>query len=472
MLNSRLPGVSLTETIRNTAASERILKSTFPEVITVVSRSGQAEIPTDPMGLDLSDVYVILKPREEWKSADNQEELADKMRKVLEENVPNSVFSFTQPIEERFDEIIGGAKSDIAVQIFGMNLDELKTKAANVAAVLSRIEGAEDVKAEAVSGMPYLRIKVRRDALARYGINASSILQSVETLAGKEAGEVMEGERRFGLQVRFAAEDRNSISKIGEIKVADSHERLIALKELADLHVEEGPAQISRENFHRRITIETNVSGRDIAGFVSEAKKKVQENVQLPSGYWMEWGGEFQHLESAALRLAIILPITLALIFILLYTALGSVKLAALIFTNVPIATTGGAVALLLRGMPFSISAAVGFIALYGIVVLNGVVLVTYIRQKRTEGLPPEKAATEAAKVRLRPVLTTALVASFGFVPMAIATGSGAEVQKPLATVVIGGLITSTVLTLIVLPTIYKWFDREVQPEQLIDRNR
>jgi heavy metal efflux system protein len=469
MLNNRLPGVSLTETIKNTAASERVLKSTFPEIITVVSRSGQSEVPTDPMGVDLSDVYVILKPKEQWKSADDQEELADKMREVLEENVPNSVFSFTQPIEERFDEIIGGAKSDIAVQLFGTNLAELKTTADQIAAVLSRIDGAEDVKAEAVSGMPYLRIRVRRDQLGRYGVNASSILQVVETLAGKQAGEVMEEERRFGLQVRFAVEDRDNISKIGELKVVDSHQRLIPLKELADLRVEEGPAQISRENFHRRISIETNVSGRDIAGFVSEARKKVQENVELPSGYWMEWGGEFRHLESAAFRLAIIVPITLALIFVLLYTALGSVKLAALIFTNVPIATTGGIVALLLRGMPFSISAAVGFIALYGIVVLNGVVLVTYIRQKRSEGLAPEKAATEAAQIRLRPVLTTALVASFGFVPMAIATGSGAEVQKPLATVVIGGLMTSTILTLIVLPTIYKWFDRGVpMPETTV----
>lgn len=454
----RLPSVALTESVKNTTLIEKVLKR-FPEVKTVISRTGQAEIPTDPMGVEISDIYVLLKPHDEWKTAKTREGLIGAMDQALKDNVPGTSFSYSQPIELRMQELIAGVRSDIAIQIYGDDLDVLKKKADEVVRVVSGVPGAADTKAEQVAGLPYLRIQVNRENIARYGINASQVLDVVEAMGGKVVGQVLEGQRRFLLQARFQEADRASVDRIKNVKVADPQGRLIPLSQLADIRVEEGPAQISRENIHRRIAVEANVRGRDIASFVRDAQQAVDSQVKLPTGYYVEWGGQFKNLQEASSRLAIVVPLSLFLIFVLLYTMFNSARLAALIFVNVPMAATGGILALFLRGMPFSISAGIGFIALFGVAVLNGVVLVSYINQIRREGAPPEEAARHGAEIRLRPVLMTALVASLGFLPMALSTGAGAEVQQPLATVVIGGLVTSTLLTLLVLPAIYHWFE-------------
>lgn len=456
----RLPSVGLSESIANTTLIEKTLKQ-FPEIQTIVSRTGQAEIPTDPMGIELSDIYLILKPHDEWVTAETREGLIAKINETLEKNVPGTIFSYSQPIELRMQELIAGVRSDISIMLFGEDLNLLKQKADEIVRVVSQVRGAADTKAEQTAGLPYLRIRIDRGAIARYGINAEQILNVVEAMGGKITGQVLEGQRRFFLQVRFREEDRQDVDTIRNIKVADPQGRLIPLSQLAQVWVEQGPAQISRENIHRRIAVETNVRGRDVASFVAEARRAIAQKVKLPPGYWIEWGGQFENLQRASARLAIVVPLALFLIFVLLYTTFNSARLAALIFVNVPMAATGGIFALYVRGMPFSISAGVGFIALFGVAVLNGVVLVSYINQMRLEGVRLTEAAYHGAEIRLRPVLMTALVASLGFVPMALSTSAGAEVQRPLATVVIGGLITSTLLTLLVLPAIYRWFEKE-----------
>ncbi|GAB4243454.1 MAG: CusA/CzcA family heavy metal efflux RND transporter [Acidobacteriota bacterium] len=455
----RLPSVSLEESIQSTTMIESVLRK-FPEVKTVVSRTGRAEIATDPMGVEISDIYVILKPQEEWETAETKEELISAMDAALKKAVPGNLFSYSQPIELRVQELIAGVRSDVAVQIFGEDLAELERLGKRVVEVVSRVPGAADVKAEQVAGLPYLRIMIDRQAMARYGINASQVLDVVRAVGGRVVGQILEGQRRFFLQVRFQKGSREDLEAISNLKVADPRGRLIPLSQMARLTLEEGPAQISRENIHRRLAVEANVRGRDLAGFVADAQKAVEAQVDLPPGYWIEWGGQFENLQRASARLAVVVPMALFLIFVLLYTTFNSARLAALIYINVPVAATGGIYALFLRGMPFSISAGVGFIALFGVAVLNGVVLISYINQMRLEGASIAEAAYEGALVRLRPVLMTALVASLGFVPMALATSAGAEVQRPLATVVIGGLMTSTVVTLLVLPAIYGWFEQ------------
>ena len=455
----RLPSVGLTQSVKSSTLIEKTIKK-FPEVTTVVSRTGQAEIPTDPMGIEISDIYVILKPQEEWTTATNREDLIEKIDKELEKDVPGTVFSYSQPIELRMQELIAGVRSDIAISLYGDDLDTLKRKADELVNVVSQISGAADTKAEQIAGLPYLRIRIDRSAIARYGINASQVLDVVESLGGKSVGQVLEGQRRFDMQVRFKQSEREDIDRIRNIKVADPQGRLIPLSQLAMIKVEQGPAQISRENIQRRISVETNVRGRDIASFVAEAQRAVEQKVKLPPGYTITWGGQFQNLQEATERLVIVVPLALFLIFVVLYTMFNSARLATLIFINVPMAATGGIFALALRGLPFSISAAIGFIALFGVAVLNGVVLVSYINDLRRNGMSPQDAAIHGAEIRLRPVLMTALVASLGFIPMALGHGAGAEVQRPLATVVIGGLVTSTMLTLLVLPAIYPWFDK------------
>ena len=462
----RLPSVALSQSVESSVLIEKILKG-FPEVTTVVSRIGQAEIPTDPMGVEVSDIYVILKPREEWTTAKDREGLIEAMDKALDKAVPGVLFSYSQPIELRMQELIAGVRSDVAISLYGDDLDILKRKADEIVGVVAQVKGAADTKAEQIAGLPFLRIRIDRAAIARYGINASQVLDVVESMGGKEVGQVLEGQRRFALQVRFQPKDRADIEGIRNIKVADPQGRLIPLSQLTSIQVEQGPAQISRESIQRRISVETNVRGRDLGSFVAEAQQAVSEKVKLPSGYLLEWGGQFQNLQDASKRLIIVVPVALFLIFVLLYTTFNSARLAALIFINVPMAATGGVLALFVRGMPFSISAAVGFIALFGVAVLNGVVLVSYINHMRQQGMSPHEAAAHGAEIRLRPVLMTALVASLGFIPMALSHGAGAEVQRPLATVVIGGLITSTLLTLLVLPTIYPWFARETPEVEL-----
>ena len=338
-----------------------------------------------------------------------------------------------------------------------------REKADEIAAVLRQISGAADVKAEQTQGLPMLRVRIDRSAIARHGINAADVLDVIETIGGRPLGTVLEGEKRFVLQARFGEELRADLDRVRDLRVAgppsaDGAPRLIPLSQLAEVRIEDGPAQISRDRISRRINVEANVRGRDLASFVTEAQEAVDAEVELPPGWVIDWGGQFENLQAASARLAVLVPLALLLIFVLLYTTFGSARLATLIYLNVPLAVTGGLFALALRGYPFSISAGVGFIALFGIAVLNGVVLISYVVEKRRQGLDPSEAAREGALVRLRPVLMTALVASFGFVPMALATSAGAEVQRPLATVVIGGLATSTLLTLLVLPTIYSWF--------------
>jgi cobalt-zinc-cadmium resistance protein CzcA len=386
------------------------------------------------------------------------------MSEALRREVPGVMYSFTQPIELRFSELIAGVRSDVGVKVYGDDLDTLKELGDRVVAALSAVPGAADVKAEQVAGLPVARIRVDREALARYGINARQVLDVVETIGGRDVGTVLEGQRRYALDVRFKPEARDDVDALRSLQVAAPSGQLIPLSQLASVTIEEGPAQVSRDGIQRRLTVEANVRGRDLKGFVDDARAALAREVQLPPGYWIDWSGQFENLERATARLAIVVPITLFLIFVLLYTTFHAVRPAILIYLNVPFAVVGGVFALAVRGMPLSISAAVGFIALFGVAVLNGLVLVSQIRKLRAEGATPAQAAYDAAHVRLRPVLTTALVASLGFLPMALATGAGAEVQKPLATVVIGGLVSSTLLTLLVLPTIYGWFDRGERP--------
>lgn len=455
----RVPGISIKESLHGNQIVEAVLRE-FPEVSKVVSRTGSPEVATDPMAIDQSDVYVTLKPPDQWTKGRSKNDLITAMKKRLEEEAPGAVYSFSQPIQMRMQELMeGGSRSDLAIKLYGEDLDVLRQKADQIAAVVSKVNGAADVRAERVAGLPYLRIRIRRDELARHGLDEDAVLYTIQAIGGKPVGEIVEGNRRFALQVRFPQQQRGTVEQISNLRVGDNEGHFIPLAQLADIQEEEGPAQISREGGQRRISVEVNVRGRDLASFVADAQKAVAAKVTVPDGYELEWGGQLEQLKSASRRLMIVVPAALLLIFLLLYFNFQAMLPAALIFLNIPLAATGGIAALMLRGMPFSISAGVGFIALFGIAVLNGIVLLTYVRELRHEGLSVADAVEQGAETRLRPVLMTAMVASLGFIPMAISHGAGAEVQRPLATVVIGGLITSTLLTLLVLPTLYKWIE-------------
>lgn len=453
---TKLPSMGLSTAVETTTLIEKTLRR-FPEVETVVSLSGTSEIATDPMGVEQSDSFIILKPRTEWVTAQDREGLIEAFVAALDREVPGLQFTWSQPIEMRMQDMLQGVRSDVAVVIYGDDPAVLRTQAEATVQALSQVPGAADVKAEQTAGQPYLRVIIDREAVARYGLNVSQVLDVVEALGGRTVGTLVEGNARYDIRVRLRPEDRNDPDRIRQLRIADATGRAVPLTQLAQVRVEDGPAQISREKGRRRITVEANVRGRDIASFVAEAQGAVGRQVHLPPGYSMEWGGQFQNLQEATARLTIVVPAALALIFALLFIMFGSLRLSALIFVNVPFAATGGVLALWLRGLPFSISAAVGFIALFGIAVLNGVVLVSYIVEQRLAGKDPMAAAREAAMIRLRPVLMTATVASLGFLPMAVSTSAGAEVQRPLATVVIGGLVTATMLTLLVLPSLYPW---------------
>ena len=457
----RMPSASLTTAVQTSSLIEKEIKK-FPEVDYVVSKTGRAEIGTDPMGVEMSDVFIELKPKDDWATDRTKNELIVEMNKSLTSKIPGMVFSFSQPIQLRVAELIAGVRSDVAIKLFGEDLDVLKEKAEEIARVVAKVEGAADVKIEQVTGLPQLQVKIDRGKIARYGINVADINQIIETaIGGKAAGQVFEGEKRFDLLVRFKEDARNNLDAIKNILVSTPNGSSIPLSQLADVYIEEGPAQISREHSQRRIVVELNVRERDIGSFVAEAQTKLDESLQIPDGYFLEWGGTFENLQSARTRLMIVVPLSLFLIFILLFMSFGSIRNALLIYTGIPFAIVGGVFSLLIRGMHFSISAGVGFIALFGVAVLNGVVMVSYINQLRQEGKTLDEAVLQGAETRLRPVLMTALVASLGFVPMALSQGAGAEVQRPLATVVIGGIITSTILTLFVLPTLYKWFEKK-----------
>ncbi|MBC6951514.1 AcrB/AcrD/AcrF family protein [candidate division KSB1 bacterium] len=455
----RLPSISLPQSV----AIENVVQQTlmeFPEVMTMVSKIGTAEIATDPMGPNVSDPIVMLKPRSEWTTAKTKEELVEKMRERLEK-IPGVAFNMTQPIALRVDELISGVKSQIAIKIFGEDMDVLKAKGDEIVKVVSGVRGAADLRAEQVSGQPYFTIEIDRPKIARYGINVADIQEIIETaVGGKVATDAFEGERRFGVLVRFPENRRNDLESIGNILVDTPEGMRLPLAQLAKLALVEGPVQISREDVKRRLVVECNVNDRDIGSFVAEAQQKIRERVTLPSGYFITWGGAFENQQRAMQRLAIIVPLTIALIFFLLFSSFHSIKQAGLIIMNLPFALIGGIVGLFISGQYLSVPASVGFIALFGVAVLNGLVLVSYFNKLREEGRPIEEAVLQGCELRLRPVLMTAVVAMLGLIPLLFATGPGSEIQRPLATVVIGGLITSTLLTLVVLPTLYAWFEK------------
>ncbi len=451
----RLASVSLDESIRYGTRIEQVLLDRFPdEVERVWTRTGSAEVATDPMGIELSDVFVTLKPRDSWTRADTQDELVVAMQEELSV-LPGMRMIFTQPIEMRMNEMIAGIRADVGVKLFGDDFEVLKTKAAEIQRVLESIPGAADVLTEQVTGQPIVEITVDRDAIARRGISASEVLAVVEALGTRRVGDLQEGERRFPIAIRLDDRYRGDVDAVGRILVTAANGDRVPLAKLAHIRRVEGPAAVNREWVKRRIVIQANVRGRDVGSFVAEAERAIATRVDLPDGYYTRWGGQYEHYERARTRLLIVVPLALALIFILLYFTYGRVLDAARVFTGVPFAAVGGVVALWLRDLPFSISAGVGFVALSGVAVLGDMVLVSTLRQYLDQGLPLREAISRAAEQRLRPVLMTGLVASLGFVPMALNTGIGAEVQRPLATVVIGGVLTSTTLTLLVIPALY-----------------
>jgi len=478
----RIPGTSLTQSVQMQEALEKAIKE-FPEVKEVAAKIGTAEVATDPMPPNVADNFIMLKPRSEWPDPTRPKaDLVAALEKRVAE-IPGNNYEFTQPIQMRFNELISGVRSDLGIKIFGDDLDTLLSIAAKVQAVVQKVPGAADVRTEQVSGLPMLTVKPNRAALARYGISLAELQEVVEiAVGGKEAGLVFEGDRRFDIVLRLPEHLRVDLDALSSLPVplpaqaAGTSEYArkaivqtgigtaapyIPLSAVAEIDVAPGPNQISRENGKRRVVVTANVRDRDLGSFVAEVQREVAAKVKLPAGYWIGWGGQFEQLVAASERLAIVVPVALLLIFLLLCMSLGSVGDALLVFSGVPLALTGGVAALALRDIPLSISAGVGFIALSGVAVLNGLVIISFIQRLRQGGMPVGQAVREGAMKRLRPVLMTALVASLGFVPMAIATGAGAEVQRPLATVVIGGIISSTILTLVVLPALYALFNRD-----------
>ncbi len=479
----RIPGTSLEQAVRMQAGVEGAIRS-FPEVKLVYSKIGTAEIATDPMPPAVSDVIVILKPRKEWPDPKrSKDDLVAAMERELD-LLPGNLYEYTQPIEMRFNELIAGVRADVAVKVFGDDLEVMLATGTEIAEVLEGIPGAADVKAEQVTGLPILTVEIDRAACARYGLSVADVQDVVRTaLAGSQAGEVFEGDRRFEIVVRFSDAMRSDLKSLSMLPIpvdaaprsplpsalpsahAAAKTEFIPLGAVAKMTLAEGPNQVSRENGKRRVVVQANVRGRDIAGFVNEALDRVHRSVTIPSGYWIGWGGQFENMIAARERLFVVVPLSLILILALLFGAFGSLKDALIVFTGVPLALTGGVLALALRGLPFSITAGVGFIALSGVAVLNGVVMLSFVRNLRAAGQPLDTALFEGCATRLRPILMTALVASLGFVPMALATGTGAEVQRPLATVVIGGVVSSTFLTLFVLPALYRLVHREREEE-------
>ncbi|MEO8339675.1 MAG: CusA/CzcA family heavy metal efflux RND transporter [Nitrospirota bacterium] len=454
----RLPDISLDNSIRIEMETQKALRE-FPEILSNVSKLGRSEIALEPMELNESDQIVSLKPRDQWTTAHSKEELVDLMRQRLAQ-IPGITLLMSQPIQEKVDELISGTKSEIAVKLFGDDLEILTEKAGEIAAILATIDGVRDIKVEQQAGQSYLTIDIDRRKIARFGINVSDIQQVIETaIGGKPATRILEGERRFAVAVRFPEQTRNSPEAIGNVLIESMSGSLIPLSELGTVTVREGPAQISREHGRRRIYVGLNVVGRDIQSVVEEGQQKLAAHLRLPTGYIIEWGGAFENMQRAMSRLAVIVPITIGLIFFLLFSSFNSLRHAGLIIANLPFSLIGGIVALWATGQYLSVPASVGFIALFGVAALNGIVLVSYMNKLRDENMLLRLAITSACILRLRPVLMTALVALLGLLPLAFASGIGSEVQRPLATVVIGGLVSSTLLTLIVLPVLYQWME-------------
>lgn len=451
-----LTGSNLNTSIENTRKASAILLKQFPEVEKVVTKIGSGEIPTDPMPVEAADLMIILKDKKEWTSAKTFNELADKMKTAMEE-VPGVTYSFQYPVQMRFNELMTGAKQDVVCKIFGENLDSLVLYANKMGKLISTVEGAQDLYIEAATGMPQVVIEYNRNALAQFGLNISDVNKVINTaFAGQSTGMVFEGERRFDLVVRLKNENRDNTDDIRNLLVPVSNGQQVPLYQLAKIEVKDGPNQIQREDAKRRIIVGFNVRGRDVQSIVNELQDKVEKQIKFSSGYYPTYGGAFENLNQAKKRLSIAVPVSLILIFLLLYFAFNSVKQGLLIYSAIPLSAIGGIFALFLRGMPFSISAGIGFIALFGVAVLNGIVLIAEFNRLKKEGLTnPDEIIMKGTRIRLRPVLMTALVASLGFLPMALSNGAGAEVQRPLATVVIGGLLLATLLTLYVLPILY-----------------
>jgi heavy metal efflux system protein len=459
-----LTGSSLQTTIEATTKAEKILLAQFPEVLQVVSKIGAGEIPTDPMPIEAADLMIILKDRKEWVSGSNREELANKMAEALEA-IPGVSFGFQQPIQMRFNELMTGVRQDVAIKIYGEDLDMLSNYAAEIGGLVNNVDGATDLYIEEVTGVPQIVINYKRDQLAKYGLNVRQVNQSIQTaFAGTSAGVVYEGEKKFDLVVRLDKSQRNDVEDVMKLFISRADGHQIPLYQVADVKIKEGPYQIQRDNTRRRIIVAFNVRNRDVESTVKEVRDKIEESVAFEPGYTVTYGGQFENLVEARKRLGFAVPMALLLIFVLLYFTFKSIKQGFLIFTAIPLSAIGGVYALWLRDMPFSISAGVGFIALFGVAVLNGIVLISEFNHLKKEGVTDIfERIYKGTAVRLRPVILTAAVASLGFLPMALSLSSGAEVQKPLATVVIGGLITATLLTLVVLPILYYYFEKGVK---------
>lgn len=469
----RIPATSLSQSVAMQQKLEKTLKEKHPEIERVFARTGTAEVASDPMPPNISDGYIMLKPQDQWpKPRKTRDELLAAVQETVNA-LPGNSYEFSQPIQLRFNELISGVRSDVAVKVFGDDMEVLNDTAAKISAALQQVPGASEVKVEQTTGLPMLSVNIDREKVARYGLNVNDVQQILATATGgREAGTLFEGDRRFDIVVRLPEELRSDLEALQRLPIplpqsngSDASTHFIPLGEVASLDIAPGPNQISREQGKRRIVVSANVRGRDLGSFVTEAQQRIEQQVKVPSGYWTVWGGQFENLASATKRLQIVVPVALLLVFVLLFAMFNNVKDGLLVFTGIPFALTGGIVALWLRGIPMSISAAVGFIALSGVAVLNGLVMIAFIRGLREEGRSLSDAIREGAITRLRPVLMTALVASLGFVPMAIATGTGAEVQRPLATVVIGGILSSTVLTLLVLPLLYQIAHRRDEDE-------
>ncbi|MBV1806520.1 CusA/CzcA family heavy metal efflux RND transporter [Pseudomonas viridiflava] len=470
----RVPGTSLTQSVDMQQRLEKAVIEKMPEVERMFARTGTAEIAADPMPPNISDSYVMLKPQSEWPDPDkSRETLIAELQKAAA-SVPGSNYELSQPIQLRFNELVSGVRSDVAVKVFGDDMTVLNQTAAKIAAAMQKVPGASEVKVEQTTGLPVLTINIDRDKAARYGLNVADVQDAIATaLGGRQAGTLYEGDRRFDMVVRLSEQLRTDVAGLSSLLIPvpasagsiNQQISFISLSQVASLDLVLGPNQISRENGKRLVIVSANVRGRDLGSFVEEAGQTIDSSVQIPAGYWTNWGGQFEQLQSAAKRLQIVVPVALLLVLALLFLMFNNLKDGLLVFTGIPFALTGGVMALWLRDIPLSISAGVGFIALSGVAVLNGLVMISFIRNLREEGRSLHDAITEGALTRLRPVLMTALVASLGFIPMALATGTGAEVQRPLATVVIGGILSSTALTLLVLPALYQWAHRREEEE-------
>ncbi|MEE5153757.1 CusA/CzcA family heavy metal efflux RND transporter [Pseudomonas alliivorans] len=470
----RVPGTSLTQSVDMQQRLEKAVIEKMPEVERMFARTGTAEIAADPMPPNISDSYVMLKPQSEWPDPDkSRETLIAELQKAAA-SVPGSNYELSQPIQLRFNELVSGVRSDVAVKVFGDDMAVLNQTAAKIAAAMQKVPGASEVKVEQTTGLPVLTINIDRDKAARYGLNVADVQDAIATaLGGRQAGTLYEGDRRFDMVVRLSEQLRTDVAGLSSLLIpvpasaGSSNQQIsfISLSQVASLDLVLGPNQISRENGKRLVIVSANVRGRDLGSFVEDAGQTIDSSVQIPAGYWTNWGGQFEQLQSAAKRLQIVVPVALLLVLTLLFLMFNNLKDGLLVFTGIPFALTGGVMALWLRDIPLSISAGVGFIALSGVAVLNGLVMISFIRNLREEGRSLHDAITEGALTRLRPVLMTALVASLGFIPMALATGTGAEVQRPLATVVIGGILSSTALTLLVLPALYQWAHRREEEE-------